>query len=806
MGLIHRLDTSKPVASDTYCCHLKSSMKLTKQQASRSFLFAVISLLWLAIGTNQALATSPPNIPVPPSNLQVEFTSFDSARFTWDAPIDTANGRLTGYRLYIDGTFLRQGNFTVYSVGGWFTTDIEYNFEVEAVYESGVTSTRDSVQFTISGFTVSNLRSTLYSQTAAELFWDREEFSGSSLFYEIYRDGNLLSTTTGNSYFDDSLSAGNRYRYEVFIAKSGNRSDSAVAFVQTEGGGIPNGGSDSGSSCTDSISVNNGIISWPDNGWYQVQSSANYTSICEGGSRCNVAAGIYNVINLSTGLRCENIVVETETPDGGDSVGTPEPLGPINTRVQYYSSTAVELFWSNAGENIIATEVYRDNLLLGVSDGTSYYDDTRNENGLHRYSLVAIDANNQLAEAIYVDGRVEQLQISHPNGSSLYETAVSHNQTTLAIGFPQDDNEFGRRAGIVFIYEKTATNEWQLFQELLPPAGIGSGKFGSNVKLDEGLLMVRGYSPLFIDGRTREIEQVYIYTKDSANQWVLAQSLVGTLPDGRIWFKFGDSFDINGDNLFVGSDVNDGYVFVYSRNEQNEWDQVQVLSVDYELGVYGDFGSAVALSGNTALIGAAGSEEVAFNSGSVYVYEQNQFGLWEQQDRLLGSQLEEFSYFGGHIELQGNTAVISTTASDICGGYGVQTGKDVFVFSQDISTGRWTETQRLTSSTVDGDHDSNRFVNSEMFGSSIAFDGETLVIGAAGSDGLAQASGAAYVFKKNTQGLWVERAQLVSSNAHPGAQFGNSVSLSSDTVVVGQFCAGETTNSTVSVFSEISIP
>lgn len=231
-----------------------------------------------------------------------------------------------------------------------------------------------------------------------------------------------------------------------------------------------------------------------------------------------------------------------------------------------------------------------------------------------------------------------------------------------------------------------------------------------------------------------------------------------------------------------------------------------MLSVEYELGVYGDFGSAVALNGNTALIGAAGSEEAAFNSGSVYVYKQNQNGLWEQQDRLLGSRLEEFSYFGGNIELQGNTAVISTTASDICGGHGVQTGKDVYVFNRDIPTGRWSETQRLTLSTVGGDDVSNRFVDFEMFGSSIAFDGETLLIGAAGSDGLAQASGSAYVFKKNAQGLWAQRTQLAASNGHPGAQIGNSVSLSGNTAVVGQFCAGSITTSTVNVFSEISIP
>lgn len=67
-----------------------------------------------------------------------------------------------------------------------------------------------------------------------------------------------------------------------------------------------------------------------------------------------------------------------------------------------------------------------------------------------------------------------------------------------------------------------------------------------------------------------------------------------------------------------------------------------------------------------------------------------------------------------------------------------------------------------------------------LFGSSVAVDGDTLVVGAPGDGG----SGAAYVFKLGASG-WTEQAYLKASNAQTGNQFGRSVSISGDTLVVG---------------------
>ena len=64
------------------------------------------------------------------------------------------------------------------------------------------------------------------------------------------------------------------------------------------------------------VTVEGNTISWPDDGWYQVQSADTYESLCEGGSSCEVEAGTYIVINHTTGERFVQRVTE-----GGDVTG-----------------------------------------------------------------------------------------------------------------------------------------------------------------------------------------------------------------------------------------------------------------------------------------------------------------------------------------------------------------------------------------------------------------------------------------------------------------------------------------------------
>ena len=60
----------------------------------------------------------------------------------------------------------------------------------------------------------------------------------------------------------------------------------------------------------------------PSDGWYQVQSAVDFSTVCEGVQECNVSDGVYIIINHDTAERWENVVVGTLT--GPMDVGAPQ--------------------------------------------------------------------------------------------------------------------------------------------------------------------------------------------------------------------------------------------------------------------------------------------------------------------------------------------------------------------------------------------------------------------------------------------------------------------------------------------------
>jgi hypothetical protein len=119
--------------------------------------------------------------------------------------------------------------------------------------------------------------------------------------------------------------------------------------------------------------------------------------------------------------------------------------------------------------------------------------------------------------------------------------------------------------------------------------------------------------------------------------------------------------------------------------------------------------------------------------------------------------------------VDGDTIVISARTDD---DLGFNSGA-VYVFKQDGAN--WVEQAKLTASdgTADG-----------YFGGSIALADNTIIIGAAADDEAGYRSGSAYVFKWD--GLnWVEQAKIAASDGAPHDQFGTSVATDDGTVVIG---------------------
>ncbi|MBL8695593.1 MAG: FG-GAP repeat protein [Planctomycetes bacterium] len=216
------------------------------------------------------------------------------------------------------------------------------------------------------------------------------------------------------------------------------------------------------------------------------------------------------------------------------------------------------------------------------------------------------------------------------------------------------------------------------------------------------------------------------------------------------------------------------------------------------------FGRAVAMSGNTLVVGAWGEDsnstgvngkqknEKASNSGAAYVF--TRVGTtWTQEAYLKASNAEHDDEFGRSVAISGDTIVVGAP-EESSGAAGVGANQSdnslfgagaAYVFVR--SNGVWTQQAYLKASNPDG---------ADNFGASVAISGDTVVVGAeledGGSSGVggdqssnnAIDSGSAYVFARTGQ-TWVQQAYLKASNTGAGDNFGGFVAASNGRVFVG---------------------
>ncbi len=143
--------------------------------------------------------------------------------------------------------------------------------------------------------------------------------------------------------------------------------------------------------------------------------------------------------------------------------------------------------------------------------------------------------------------------------------------------------------------------------------------------------------------------------------------------------------------------------------------------------------------------------------------------------KLTASNASSVDHFGNAVAADGDTVVIAAWTGD---GTTNLSGV-VYVFTQNEGgADEWNEVARLSASDGDVYH---------LFGSAAAIDGDTIVVGAIQAPGIAADSGAAYVFERNQGGAdnWGEMVKLSASDGAELDNFGESVDIDGDTIVIG---------------------
>jgi hypothetical protein len=234
---------------------------------------------------------------------------------------------------------------------------------------------------------------------------------------------------------------------------------------------------------------------------------------------------------------------------------------------------------------------------------------------------------------------------------------------------------------------------------------------------------------------------------------------------------FGYSVAVDGDMAVVGAIGDDdggvysGSAYVFARAGGVWTEQAKLLPADGA--DEDDFGSSVALDGDTAVIGAFLDDDNGEDSGSAYVFTQTG-GVWTEQAKLLPADGDAEDYFGS-VALDGDTAVIGAYLDD---DDDPRSGS-AYVFTR--AGGVWTEQAKLLP--ADGGF-------SDYFGFSVAVAGDVAVIGAGRHDDNGQDSGSAYVFTR-AGGVWAETMKLSSADGDVEDNFGRRVALDGDAAVIG---------------------
>jgi hypothetical protein len=256
-------------------------------------------------------------------------------------------------------------------------------------------------------------------------------------------------------------------------------------------------------------------------------------------------------------------------------------------------------------------------------------------------------------------------------------------------------------------------------------------------------------------------------------QWDLVQRLV--VDDLKAGDKFGASVALDGDTLLVGCTFGDGQnitdsgrAFVFNVNTatgQFQFHQELPRSTIIFAENQNDyFGHSVALSGDTAVVGAHNSDVLGTNSGAAFVYFCDSDGTWQFQAELVSGDTVDYDYFGFSVAVSGKYALVgafgvdTSSPSDVPSTDGVLQSGAAYLFQR--SEDKWTLKQTLVKDDPDA---------SDQFGASVS-------LGSGGATALVSARhdlevGSCYLFVASGDELVLE-TKILASDGRAGDFFG----------------------------------
>src|SRR3989339_774913 len=452
---------------------------------------------------------------------------------------------------------------------------------------------------------------------------------------------------------------------------------------------------------------------------------------------------------------------------------------------EYYGNSGLETFglpWDNDGHGVWVHE-WPDPQCSTTPPATC------DDDGLYVQDFLRVDAeenehwsqlvlNWAIGKAIAVKEHILEFWNGHygysaygPPVTREYETVIDGNHTAVEQLFEID----GVKTMIGYDLDIESAYEFTLGapgHSELNPSDSDASWFGWSIGVSGDIMLVG--DPRFV---YKQRGALFVFAK-GANGWeeVEVKDIITTYPDYGGYENYGSAVAIDGANAIVGAWQRDGDIIGQGHSAYSDVGAVYFYTCssngctqvgDEFLGQDGsageNLGQSVEISGDMSIAGAPRNDSAASNAGAAYIFHDSGHTV------VTASNGEANAYFGTSVAIDGNYAVVGAHK------HGAYDQGAVYFFEYDESTETWSETDYFV-----GD-----YVNCVYVGQSVSISGNYALVGSTPKSGKA---GRALLFRRDAAtGEWDKINEITAENGYIGDGFGQRVALDGNRAVVSSY-------------------
>jgi hypothetical protein len=253
-----------------------------------------------------------------------------------------------------------------------------------------------------------------------------------------------------------------------------------------------------------------------------------------------------------------------------------------------------------------------------------------------------------------------KLTASDAAAVDLFGNSVAISVRTIVVGSQRDDDA-GADSGSAYVFVRSGTN-WSQQAKLTASDAAAGDEFGVSVAISGETIVVGAPS----DSDAGPFSgSAYVFVRNGMS-W--SQQAKLTASDAAAGDEFGISVTISGRTVVVGSrsdddaGFNSGSAYVFVRGGVSWRQQAKLVASD--AAAVDRFGTSVAISGRTVVIGSPEDDDTAgINQGSVYVFVWSGTS-WNQQAKLMASDAAAVDRFGTSVAISGETVAVGAPLDD----------------------------------------------------------------------------------------------------------------------------------------------